>query len=151
MDIIFELRRKCFLADSTIGELSLNGIKIADTLEPCSAKLSSTTRTGIIRRTKSQWARHGKYMAIPTGTYRVLITKSPRFRKWLPLLLNVPGFEGIRIHAGNTARKDTKGCILVGEKVNYSLTNSARTLAALIDQFTRIFSSGKGILLRITE
>ena len=150
MDIIFELKRKYFLTNSTIGELSLNGIIVAGTLEPCSAKMSSTMRPGIIRRTKSQWARKGKRMAIPTGTYRALITKSPRFKRWLPLLLNVPGFEGIRIHAGNTA-KDTQGCILVGENINYYLTNSVNTLDELIKQFTCIYASGKGILLKITE
>ena len=51
--------------------------------------------------------------AIPKGTYRIIITFSNRFQKPLPLLLDVPGFTGIRIHAGNTA-EDTSGCILIG-------------------------------------
>lgn len=51
--------------------------------------------------------------AIPSGTYEVQITRSARFKTDLPLLLDVPGFTGIRIHAGNT-HKDTSGCLLVG-------------------------------------
>ena len=51
--------------------------------------------------------------AIPFGRYRVVIVNSPRFKRELPLLKDVPGFSGILIHAGNSA-KDTEGCLLPG-------------------------------------
>jgi len=51
--------------------------------------------------------------AIPSGRYEVILNMSNRFKKYMPLLLNVPNFSGIRIHAGNT-KEHTEGCILVG-------------------------------------
>ena len=63
--------------------------------------------------------------AIPTGSYECVYTYSNRFKKMLPLLLNVPGFDGIRIHSGNSA-KDTLGCILVGKNDKKGWVSNSR-------------------------
>lgn len=87
----------------TIGRLEIDGVYFCDTLEPTWRDIG--------------WERPGKKIAgktaIPEGRYAVAVTFSPRFKRWLPLLLHVPMFEGIRIHAGNSA-EDTAGCILPG-------------------------------------
>ena len=99
------LTRHARRADYTIGRLEdENGIKICDWVEPT------------WRDYKGGELKIPKKSAIPEGTYRVVITKSQRFQKYLPLLVGVPGFEGVRIHAGNTSR-DTEGCILVGQNL----------------------------------
>lgn len=68
---------------------------------------------------------------IPAGRYRVIVNMSPKFKKLLPRLLNVPGRDGILIHSGNTA-KDTEGCILVGDNTQVGkVLNSRITMARL--------------------
>jgi hypothetical protein len=88
----------------TIGTLSVDGRTECFTLEDVRRELAD--------RPVSDWKVPGK-TAIPEGAYNVVVTPSVRFKRDLPLLENVPGFSGIRIHPGNTAA-DTEGCILVG-------------------------------------
>lgn len=69
--------------------------------------------------------------AIPAGRYRVRFTFSPRFQRRMLELVDVPGFSGIRIHPGNTAR-DTEGCLLLGvQRADARLVNSTAAVRAL--------------------
>ena len=87
--------------------------------------------------------------AIPLGTYNVLINMSPRFKKRLPLVNNVPGFSGIRIHPGNSAN-DSSGCILVGDKrENDKILNSVVTFNKLLELLEKTVASKESISLTI--
>ena len=111
----------------TIGRISLNGVYFCDTLEDTDRGLNSTMPLDEILSKKRKGI-----TAIPTGKYDVILTFSPRFKCVLPLLLSVKGYEGVRIHAGNTA-EDTEGCLLLGEnKEKGKVLNSRATLEKLM-------------------
>jgi hypothetical protein len=116
--------RKTFTTQSTIGELTVNGAFECFTLE-------DPVRPKKIRGVT----------AIPAGRYGVEITFSPKFGTDLPLLLDVPEFEGIRIHPGNSAT-DTEGCLLVGKSKAIDWIGSSR--AAFRGLFFKIAAAKKG-------
>lgn len=100
---------------STIGELYINGKFECYTLEDVERDVKIDGKT-----------------AIPKGTYKVIINQSNRFKRLLPLLLDVPNYAGVRIHSGNTA-EDTEGCILVGKTRSLDFVGSSR------EAFTKLF------------
>ena len=113
------LTRDLFQPAATLGTLRLYGaLDLAGTPIPDGAELFTCEDVdrGLDAAILATLARKVKgATAIPVGTYRVAVTMSERFKRRLPILLNVPGFAGIRIHPGNTSA-DTEGCLLVGNR-----------------------------------
>ncbi len=124
----------------TIGRLYVDGTYLCDVLENPDRGLTIDTPLEEIRRVK---AAHPGNTAIPTGTYEItLLIQSPRFKNRkkyrsiqgrLPRLLDVPGFEGVLIHVGNTV-EDTDGCPLTGEnKAKGQVLNSTKNFFKLYE------------------
>ena len=115
-----KLYRKYRKNGYTIGLLYADGKFVCNTLEDTDRGLTSAMSERQIASIKVK----GK-TAIPTGVYSIIVTYSPRFKKQMPLLYNVKGFEGVRIHSGNTAN-DTEGCILCGKNTEVGKVTSSR-------------------------
>ena len=113
------VKRLEFSDDSTIGELSVDGRFECYTLEDKVRPVKIKGKT-----------------AIPAGQYEIVINFSQRFQKPLPLLLNVPNFEGVRIHPGNIPA-NTEGCILVGDTRGVDFIGQSRAA------FDRLFEKMK--------
>lgn len=131
-----KLIRRTKTDKSTIGDLFINGEWYCYTLEdaerPNGEKVYGDT-------------------AIPLGTYIVTVDFSPHFNRLLPHVLNVPNFEGIRIHPGNTD-KDTEGCILVGstKEIDF-IGNSRETFEPLFAKIQEAVNQKEQVLLTIQE
>ena len=108
----------------TNGSLAIDGVPYCDTIEP-PVKGNKTHPKG----------------AIPAGWYRVRVNYSPKFKRVMPLLYMVPGFEGIRIHAGLSV-KNTSGCICVGVRANED---------KLTELLTKVQARNEEIYIRITD
>lgn len=102
------LERKWCKSEYTIGRLYIDGKFYCNTLEDT---VRDINKNGTFDCGEFKIKGH---TAIPYGEYEVIVNYSPKFKRELPRLLNVPHFEGILIHRGNT-HKDSSGCILVGE------------------------------------
>jgi len=122
--------KRDILADGyTLGLLSVDGKHYCYTVE-------DMVREGVKIPGKT---------AIPYGRYKVIVNMSNRFKKLLPLLLDVPGFEGVRIHSGNTA-EDTEGCIIVGKVRTEKGVRDSRDVA---QQLTELLKAQTVVYLSI--
>jgi hypothetical protein len=131
MEIV--LKRKILTSESTIGELYVNGVFECFILEDMDRGLDKSMSLAEIQSHKI----HSK-TAIPTGKYEVAITFSDRFKQYLPLVLGVPGYEGIRIHPGNTAA-DTEGCLLPGLEKQTNVVSKSKIA------FSKLFAKLKAV------
>ena len=139
-----KLKRRFFAEEYTIGTLSIDGVRFCDTLEDKNRDynkdedLNDPGEGKVYAKT-----------AIPFGTYKVIVNRSPKFKRDLPRLLDVPHFEGILIHRGNTA-KDSAGCILVGEnKVKGQVINSTQYENELVKRLKFAIKKGEEVEIEI--
>lgn len=127
----------------TIGKMYIDGEYFCDTLED---RVRDINKNGKFDNGEVKVAGE---TAIPYGRYQVVVNMSPRFKRELPRLLNVPNFEGILIHRGNTD-KDSSGCILVGEnKVKGKVINSTPYEQKLVSILKEIQNKGEEIWITI--
>ena len=136
------LKRDYTAFDYTAGQIFFKGRKLCDTLEP------PTVLKGRISARKVILAKntYGP-ISIPPGTYKVIITKSPKFNRWLPLLVGVP----IRIHPGNYP-SDTRGCILPGEYLQKGMVcRSKEKTKELVDLITALIAKGESVEMKIVN
>ena len=101
-----QVKRTIFNPSCTLGEMSVNGNFFAYTLEDTFRELEPDGSNKVFGST-----------AIPCGTYNVITDFSTHFGKTMIHILDVPFFEGVRVHGGNTDA-DTEGCILIGAQTN---------------------------------
>lgn len=130
----------------TIGRLYIDGQHFCDTIEDRDRGLRQDLPLNVNMRRKVPGT-----TAIPTGRYRVTLgVKSPKFSKkkqyqfcngYLPRLINVPAFEGVLIHIGNTAG-DSEGCILVGKNKKVGMVIDST--ATFLKLYSRLQDVGDG-------
>jgi hypothetical protein len=132
--------RSVFTDKTTLGQLYLNDEFFAYTCEDTVRNLNGDCSKKIQNKT-----------AIDSGSYEVILSFSNRFQRYLPLLLNVRCFEGIRMHGGNTA-EDSEGCILIGAQgdMETKIWNCASKVAGLVAALKAVERSEK-IFIEIVE
>lgn len=138
------LDRKWCKDSYSIGNLYIDGQKFCNTCEDKDRGLTDNMTVQEIKTKKV----YGE-TAIPKGTYTVTLTYSNKFKKVMPLINNVKGFDGIRIHSGTTA-KDSLGCVLVGENKEVGkVLNSRATYNKLFSILKAASDKGEKITITI--
>jgi len=138
------LNRVYLHEDYTIGKLFVNGEYFSDTVED---KVRDANKDGDLLD-EGETKVYGK-TAIPYGKYKIELSMSPKFKRMLPLILDVKHFIGIRIHKGNTAQ-DSHGCIIPGEnKIKGGVINSTFYEIKLVDIMRRAILLGEEIEIEI--
>lgn len=146
MDLNLKLERKWKKEKYTIGNLYVNGVFFSNVLEDTVRGLRQDMTPEEIKKIKI----HGQ-TAIPSGRYEILVTLSARFRRQLPILLNVPGYAGVRIHPGNTDA-NTEGCLLPGKNDRVGqVSNSRATMAALQKQIEEAIYQNSKVYIEIVD
>ena len=131
------LKRIALRPTYTIGKLYIDDVYFCDTIEDTVRDLNKNGKFD-----NGEKKVHSK-TAIPYGTYEIKWTYSPRFKKCTPQLMNVPSFEGIRVHAGNTSA-DTEGCLILGENKQVGkVLNSRATINKFYPIIKEACSNGK--------
>lgn len=131
------LKRIALRPTYTIGKLYIDDVYFCDTIEDTVRDLNKNGKFD-----NGEKKVHSK-TAIPYGIYEIKWTYSPKFKKYTPQLMNVPSFEGIRIHAGNTSA-DTEGCLILGKNKQVGkVLNSRATINKFYPIIKNACSNGK--------
>ena len=130
-----KLERAWRLETYTVGRVFVDGERFSESMEDKDRGLTQDMSEEEIKRVKV----YGE-TAIPTGVYAVKLTYSPKYKRMMPEVLNVPGFSGIRIHSGNTA-KDSLGCILLGRNTKVGMVTESRKTCK---EFERLLEAAGG-------
>ena len=141
-----KLIRKYRKTDYTIGILYINNEYFCEILEDTDRGLKDSMSLEEIKKIKIK-----DQTCIPYGKYQILMTYSPKYKKIMPLVNNVKGFEGIRIHSGNT-NKDTSGCLLPGfNKIKGQVINSRETFNKLYNLIQTAINNKENVTIEITK